>query len=346
MSNEANSKMNKQSLPVEPEIKQGDLSGNRIAVVIPSYRVTQHIMGVISQIPAFVWRIYIVDDACPDNSGKFVETQIKDPRIRVLYHSKNQGVGAAMLTGHVAAIADRAEIIVKMDGDGQMDPAYILPLIAPILAGEADYTKGNRFLHSHQLKTMPVVRQIGNIGLSFLTKFASGYWNMFDPANGYTAIHVSVAALIDTATIDQRYFFESSMLLELGLLGAVVQDVYIPARYGAETSRLSEWHALLDFPWRLLTGFLRRIWIQYFLRDFNLVSLYLLSGLTLLGFGSLFGAYHWWRANHLLIDTPIGTVMLAVLPIILGVQLILQALALDVQNVPSHIIHRSALGEH
>jgi hypothetical protein len=188
---------------------------------------------------------------------------------------------------------------------------------------------------------MPILRRVGNLGLSFLTKLASGYWNVFDPSNGYTAITASVVNLIDSTSIDRRYFFETSMFLELGLLRAVVQDVYVPAQYANETSHLSEWRALMEFPKRLLSGFIRRIKVQYFLQDFNLVSLYLLSGLGLLVFGGLFGAYHWWRSYQLQEAAQTGTVMLAVMPIILGVQFILQAIALDVQNVPDHVIHRS-----
>lgn len=311
-----------------------------IVVVIPCYNVEKTIASVVAGMPSYVRWLVLVDDASGDRTAEIVDS-LKSERIRVIHLPENQGVGGATMRGYEEALALSADVIVKVDGDGQMDPDYLLPLIAPIMAGEADYTKGNRFLHSRQLKTMPIARQIGNIGLSFLTKLASGYWNVFDPTNGYTAIHASVAALIDTASIDRRYFFEISMLLELGFLRAVVRDVYIPARYGNETSQLSEWRALIDFPPRLLGGFARRIWVQYFLRDFNLVSLYLLSGLALLGFGGIFGAYHWWRSAQLQMATQTGTVMLAVLPIILGAQLLLQAGALDVQNVPNRVIHRS-----
>jgi len=312
-----------------------------VCVVIPLYKARDQIAGVLRGIPEFVRTIVVVDDCSPDDSYERAQA-VGDERVHFLRHKHNQGVGSAVLSGYQKAIELGAEILVKMDSDGQMDPAYLLPLMVPILTGEADYTKGNRFLHTRQLKSMPIYRQVGNIGLSFLTKLASGYWNIFDPTNGYTAIHASVATLIDTASIGRRYFFETSMFLELGLLGAVVRDVYIPARYENETSHLSEWHALFDFPGRLINGFARRILIQYFLRDFSLVSLYLLSGLALVGFGSIFGAYHWWRSAQLQIATQTGTVMLAVLPIILGVQLLLQAVALDVQRVPNRSIRSSA----
>ena len=200
-----------------------------IAIVIPAYRAAAHIRSVLAGIPSFVDLIVVVDDASPDDTADCVKTW-NDSRVHLIRHSQNQGVGEAVLTGYAAAIDLGAEIVVKMDSDGQMDADYMLPLIVPILQGEADYTKGNRFLHARQLRAMPAIRRIGNLGLSFLTKLASGYWNIFDPTNGYTAIHPSIISQLDQSAIHRRYFFETSMLLELGLVRAVVRDVYIPAR--------------------------------------------------------------------------------------------------------------------
>src|SRR5437667_7377058 len=216
-----------------------------IAVVIPAYKAAGHIEAVLAGIPPLVRHVVVVDDASPDETRKIVERS-PDPRVRLVVHERNQGVGGAVLTGYDAAIAAGAEIIVKMDADDQMDPAYLWTLVLPIVRGEADYTKGNRFLHSRELDSMPVLRRIGNAGLSFLTKAASGYWNVFDPTNGYTAIHASVVGLLDRERIDRRYFFESSMFLELSLHRAVVCDVYIPARYGNETRSLYDSHSLVS----------------------------------------------------------------------------------------------------
>jgi dolichol-phosphate mannosyltransferase len=246
------------------------------------------------------------------------------------------------LTGYVEAYRLGAEIVVKMDADGQMNPADLPGLIAPLLNGEADYAKGNRYLHARQLRAMPLARRIGNLGLSFLTKLASGYWNIFDPTNGYTAIHASVIPLLNQDGIGRRYFFESSMLLELSLLRAVIRDVFIPARYGDETSNLSIMNTLRQFPAALLRGFCRRVWIQYFVRDFSLASLYGIAGLALLLAGGAFGAIHWLSSAQQGIATPTGTVMLAALPVLLGIQLLLQAVSLDIQNQPKHCLHRDA----
>ena len=282
-----------------------DLSEKCVAVVVPAFRAAVHIAAVLEGIPDFVTWIVVVDDGSPDATGATVEAAARrDPRIRLLRHARNQGVGGATLTGYREAHRLGADIIVKMDSDGQMDPRWLPSLVAPILRGEADYTKGNRYLHARELHAMPWLRRIGNVGLSFLTKLASGYWGLFDPTNGYTAIHASLVPLLDRGRIAPRYFFESSLLLELSLLRAVVRDVYIPARYGEETSHLSEVESLCRFPAALFQGMLRRLWVQYFVRDFSIASLYLVAALFLLAAGTGFGAVHWclsvrvWHARH------------------------------------------------
>ena len=316
----------------------------RIAVVIPAFQAAQHIRRVIAGIPPFVSHIIVVDDCSSDETAALVARDAADdPRLVLVRHTVNQGVGGAMLTGYQKALDLGADIIVKMDADDQMDPAYLLPLIAPILSGEADYTKGNRFLRTRELRAMPVARRIGNLGLSFMTKVASGQWPIFDPTNGYTAIHASIVPLLDQAAIDRRYFYESSMLLELGLLRVVVRDVSIPARYQDETSHLSKRKAFLEFPWRLFRGLLRRLWLQYFVRDFTGVSAFLVGGLALLLWGARLGpTIGICRASTGVVAST-GTVMLAVLPIILGIQLLLQATIADIQNAPARPIHRDLI---
>lgn len=309
-----------------------------VVVIIPAYRAEKHILDVLAGIPRFVSFIVVVDDCSPDNTAELVQT-CADSRVHLVSHERNQGVGGAVLTGYAKAVELGAEIIVKMDSDGQMDPAYIIPLIAPILMGQADYTKGNRFLHAHELKSMPLLRRVGNAGLSFLTKAASGYWNIFDPTNGYTAIQASIIPVLDDSKIDHRYFYESSMLIELGMNRAVIRDVYIPAKYQAEVSSLSEWKALLEFPPRLLAGFLRRLLIQYFIRDFGIFSVLLVLGLSFSAFGLIFGLYHWYLSSITATIASTGTVMIAVLSLILGWQLLIQCIAVDIQNIPHEPVH-------
>lgn len=316
----------------------------RIAVIIPAYREEARVVATIAGVPAWVDHIIAVDDASPDRTFEVLQG-IADPRLVVLRHEQNQGVGGATLTGLKKALETGADVIVKMDADGQMDPARLPALLAPICRGEADYTKGNRFLHVRELPQMPLLRRIGNIGLSFLAKLASGYWQIFDPTNGYVAIHAALVPLLDEAHLDRRFFFESSMLIELGLHGAVVRDVYIPARYGDKVSSLSERKALLEFPPLLLRGFLRRIIIQYFVRDFNAVSLFLVAGLAATSFGALWGAYHWFITMRDWVPATTGTIMIAVLPVIVGVQFLLQALVLDIAAQPRHPVHLDKLND-
>lgn len=304
-----------------------------IAVVIPMYNAQETVARVILSIPPFVRKIYVVDDGSQDSSAKQVEAT-GDQRVVLIRHSRNHGVGAAMLTGYHRAWQDGMDVIVKMDADDQMDATFIPALVAPILRGVADYTKGNRFLHLRKLREMPRVRRFGNIGLSLLAKIASGYWTVFDPTNGFTAIHREMVPLLLEGDVDHGFFFEISVLTELGLHRARVQDVFIPARYPKTGSHLSELKTLATFPGKLFRRALRRLWVQYVVRDFGLVSLFFLAGLTLSITGTTFGAYHWIRSALTGTVTPPGTVMLASLPLIVGFVLLLHSVLLDVLNEP------------
>jgi glycosyltransferase involved in cell wall biosynthesis len=304
-----------------------------ICVVIPLFNSGGLIGDVLRGLPAFVRSIVVVDDCSQDDSFS-IANQVVDERMHIVRHASNQGVGAATLSGYQKALELGAQIIVKMDSDNQMDPAYLVALITPVMTGQADYAKGNRFTHAEALKTMPLLRRVGNAGLSLLTKAATGYWGIFDPTNGYTALHASLVPQLDLARIHRRYFFESSMLVELGFLRAVVRDVEIPARYANETSSLSEWKALFEFPPLLFKGFLRRLVVQHFVRDFGIFSTLLILGAGLSTFGLLFGLYHWYLSIKTMVIASTGTVMIATLPLILGSQLLIQALIVDMQNEP------------
>lgn len=305
-----------------------------VAVVIPCYKVKDHILAVIGRIGPIAKRIYVVDDRCPDDSGRFVLARCTDPRVEVIFNEINQGVGGATMAGYRRALVDGADIIVKLDGDGQMDPAAIPSLIRPIERGVADYTKGNRFYSFENLERMPVLRRIGNTGLSFITKVSSGYWDVMDPTNGYTAIHAGALSLLPLSKIERRYFFESDMLFRLNTIRAVVREVPMKAIYGEEKSNLSILKVLREFPAKHLSRFLKRIGYNYILRDFNVCTIELFSGLALLLFGVGIGSYTWYRSWLAQVGTPTGTIMLAVLPIMVGVQLLLAAISFDVANVP------------
>lgn len=311
-----------------------------IAVVIPCYRAGARVLAVLGKIGTECQRIYVVDDACPDSTGDLVERSCTDPRVVVLRNAVNLGVGGATIAGYQRALADGADIIVKLDGDGQMDPALIPRLVSPIARGDADYTKGNRFFDLHGLQEMPFVRLLGNASLSFLSKISSGYWNLFDPTNGFTAIHAKVWGAIRADRVARRWFFESDMLYHLGILRAVVQDVPMPARYAGERSGIREHSVVAEFAWKHLRNGVKRLFYSYFLRDFSLASVQLLAGSVLLTAGTWLGVDYWQASAHTGRLASSGTVMLAALPIILGFQLLLAFLSFDMQNTPTSPVHR------
>jgi dolichol-phosphate mannosyltransferase len=311
-----------------------------IAVVIPSYKVRNHILSVIDQIGPMVGRIYVVDDCCPDSSGDFVALNCKDERVTVLRHQVNQGVGGAVITGYQSAIEDGMEVIVKIDGDGQMDSDLIPYFVGPILAGEADYTKGNRFFDLEKIGAMPMGRLFGNAVLSFMTKLSSGYWDLFDPTNGYTAIHRDVARHLPFGKISKRYFFETDVLFRLSTLRAVVVDIPMDAKYGDEVSNLKISKIVGEFLAKHVRNFTKRLFYNYYLRDLSLASIELPLGLLLFAFGVTFGGWHWLRSIREGIITSPGTVMLSALPALMGLQLILAFLAYDIASVPRRPIHR------
>ncbi|MDX9851502.1 MAG: glycosyltransferase family 2 protein [Anaerolineaceae bacterium] len=309
------------------------MNSQHISVIIPAYKVEKHINTVIMNIPPFVKSIIVVDDGSPDLTGSILK-KISDPRLIILTHEQNRGVGAAMITGYDHAVAIGADILVKMDGDDQMDPDKLSDLIFPIVHQEADFTKGNRFLHQTQLQSMPVTRRIGNWGLTFMVKAASGYWQIFDPTNGYTAMHRCVWQNINKTRVARDYFFESSLLTEMRYINAVVEDVYIPARYQDEVSSMSIWKVLFSFPLRLLKATVRRFIYQYYLYNFSFGSLALILGMLFILFGFVWGIVYWRESQITGIPATTGTVLIAVLPIILGVQLLLQAISQDMAEIP------------
>ena len=307
----------------------------RIAVVIPCYKVSRHLAGVLSRIGSEVTAIYCVVDGCPDGSFE-IATQAAsvDPRIRVISLSKNSGVGFAFISGTKQALSDGAEIIVKLDGDGQMHPEQIPLVVEPLVHDDADFAKGNRFFHLEDLQSMPILRMIGNAGLSFFSKLSTGYWNLFDPTNGFIAIQAELARRVPWDKVHRRFFFESDLLFRLYTLRAVVVDVPMKSHYGSEQSNLSVIKALMQFPYFHLLNFVKRIFYCYFLREFNIASLNLLLSIGLIGFGFCFGMVHWIRGNELNQLASAGTVMFAALPVILGWQALLAFFAFDVGNVP------------
>jgi dolichol-phosphate mannosyltransferase len=310
-----------------------------IAVIMPCYKVKKHVLDVIHKVGPEVGLIYVVDDACPELTADFVQQHCTDKRVRVIRNTKNLGVGGAVMAGYEAAMADGANIMVKVDGDGQMNPLIIPRMVAPILAGKADYTKGNRFFDLDALRAMPRMRLFGNAVLSLMTKLSTGYWNLFDPTNGYTAIHANIAKHLRFNKISPRYFFETDMLFRLNILRAVVIDVPMAAQYGNEVSNLKISKIIGEFFFKHIRNFWKRIFYNYYLRDMSLASLELPAGLFLFGFGLVFGVRQWLHFSNINTPTPTGTIMIASLSILMGFQLILAFLNYDINarcRYPKH----------
>jgi dolichol-phosphate mannosyltransferase len=305
-----------------------------IGVVIPSYKVKSHIKEVISGIGNGVSRIYVVDDACPEKTGEYVKSEIKDKRVTVIFHPDNQGVGGAVVTGYKAALADGIEVVVKLDGDGQMDPALISTIAKPVVEGNADYSKGNRFDSLENLFGMPKIRIFGNAVLSIWSKVSSGYWTITDPTNGFTAIHRKALEAINLDKVRKSYFFESDMLFRLSIANCVVADVPMVAVYGDEKSNLRISKVLFEFPWSHSVNFLKRIFYRYYLREWSVGSFELPLGVLLLIFGTWFGLSSYLAAAAAGVATTAGQVTGSAVALILGVQLLLSFLSYDVQSEP------------
>lgn len=319
-------------------LRQGPVNdmGLIVCCVIPAYRAAATVCGVVADALLYADMVAVVDDGCPENSGRAVQDAYSgDERVLVVVREENGGVGAATKSGIGAAIAAGADVIVKLDADGQMDPSFIAQ-IRDIFLDEQEVVcvKGNRFFDSAVLELMPKTRLIGNAALSLLGKWASGYWNIIDPTNGYLAFNANALKMLPWQKFADSYFFEMSVLCELGLKRLPLVELEMPTIYNEAPSSLSITRTLFEFPPRLVRLMLRRLLIQYFVFDINLGTLYLVVGTLLSLFGLVFGGYEWALSLITHVGRATGTVMLAVLPFLMGFQLLLNALMYDVQFAP------------
>ena len=307
--------------------------GHRIAAVVPALNEAPHIGDVLRRMPAFVDLIVLVDDASTDETAAAAEA-VNDARVQVIRHPQRSGVGGATVSGMQRALEHAADIVVKVDGDGQMDPTRMETLLVPLVRDGYDYVKANRFLDGRALRQMPMPRLIGNFAMTFLTKLASGYWHVFDPQNGYVAAKASALQALELPDLAKGFFFENDMLIHLNILNCRVKDVPLPAYYGNENSSLRVKRILVTFPFYLARGFCQRVWEKYMLRDFSPIALFWLLGFPLMAGGGVFGLLTWthsWWSGH---AATTGTVMLSVLPFLLGFELILQAIILEIRESP------------
>ncbi|WP_432671688.1 glycosyltransferase family 2 protein [Flavobacterium sp. SM2513] len=314
------------------------LKNNSIAVVIPYYNASKHIVHVVEKLPDFIDEVIIVDD----KGGEKLPLDLLDAvsnsfNVIVVVNEINLGVGGATKKGFLQAILNKHDIVIKVDADDQMDTAYIEKMIDYLIDNRAEMVKGNRFIDTKALMKMPFVRRFGNLGLSFLTKAATGYWNNFDPTNGFLAVNTASLKLINFDKLSNRYFFETSLMSELYFVNARIKDISMPAIYGDEKSSMNIWKMPLLFAKKLTGLFFKRIVKQYFLFDFNICSLYLLVGLPMFFFGIGYGIYNWLYYTSIHAFTPTGTIMIVTISIILGFQLLLQAVQYDIFNAPKSI---------
>jgi glycosyltransferase involved in cell wall biosynthesis len=323
--------------PGSREPKEGSRMwrGSRVGVGVPAYRAASSVGAVLRGLPAFVDHVVVVDDASDDATSAAVsEAAAGDARVVLVRHERNRGVGGATLTAFRRLLELGAERIVKLDADGQMDPARMEHLLEALADGHHGYAKGNRFHDGAALAAMPRSRLLGNVVLTFFTKAASGYWSVADPQNGYLAVRADVLRRLPLDEIASGWFFENDMLVHLNILRVPVADVPMPARYGAERSSLRIPRVLGTFPWLLFRRFWKRVWRKYLLYDSSPIALLLLGGVPLCLWGVVFGALMWARSIRTGVPATTGTVMLSVLPLVLGFQMLLHALILDVQETP------------
>ena len=320
------------------EEKSGD-EQPKIAVVMPAYKSSAQIVEVIRSVPRIVSDIFVIDDCCPERTGQKVAEEIIDDRVQVHRSDVNLGVGGATKIGINLALKSGAEIIVKIDSDGQMNPNEIPKLVKPLLNREADYAKGNRFYSLDSIQEMPKVRILGNAVLSLFSKISSGYWTITDPTNGFLAITSGAAKNIDLKKVRNRWFFESDMLFRLYIIRAVVVDVPMNARYGDERSNLKVWKVLPEFLWRHNINLLKRILYSYYVREWGPTSILGPSGFLLLIAGGILGLAFLGESSSTGVPATAGQVMISVLPIILGFQLLLTALSSDITNEPKTVLY-------
>lgn len=315
--------------PIPPE--RTETRHPTLAVIIPAYRAAETIGAVVGRIPSYVEWIIVVNDASPDRLDEAI-ARIPDPRLVPLRHERNRGVGGAMVTGYRKAVELGADLIAKIDADGQMDPEYLDRFVRLMTVHHCDYVKANRFGHIESLPSMPKIRLFGSLALTFLTKFASGYWNVFDPQNGYVMITRRMLRRLDLDRIDPGYFFENSMLINLNILRARIGEIYLPARYGNEISSMKLSRIIRDFPVKLARGWLFRIYHKYIFRSLSPFAPLLVFGILAMAWGSIWGGLAWHKSIATGIPATTGTVILALLPLLLGWSALLQALILDVQD--------------
>jgi glycosyltransferase involved in cell wall biosynthesis len=304
----------------------------RVAVVVPAYNEAKLIGKTLSTMPDLVDRIIVVDDASTDDTSA-VAAAVGDPRVEIIRQPKNSGVGSAILTGHRRVLEEGHDVSVVMAGDAQMDPDYLPALLDPIADDGVQFTMANRFYARSSSAGMPTHRVFGNVVLSVMTKFSSGYYHLFDPQNGYTALHRDALARLDLDAIATNYSFENSLLIHLNVLRVRARDVPIPAVYGDEVSGMRLRRVIPMLLRTLFVGFWVRIWRKYVFPSFGPFALLFFSGLALTFIGLTAAVVITVLAFNDVTASP-ATVMISIAPLLAGIQLLVSALNIDIAESP------------
>lgn len=296
----------------------------KVAAIIPCFLSLSTAPSVIKETLRYVDYVICVDDKCPQLTGKSIQKIFNEDKVFVIYNSKQMGVGGAVKIGIKKALEFEPDIVLKIDSDGQMNPKLIPKLIEPILKGNAEMTKGNRFKNINKIIKMPLLRLIGNSSLGFITRLSTGYWELFDPTNGFIALRADLFESLFLEKVDNRYFFETDLLFRCSLSNVLIQEVYMEPIYLKNgISSLNPLFEIINFSIKNLIIFFKRICYQYFLFEINPGSIQLLLSIFS-GLISFFTISKSIYINIILDDyTPVGDLTLFLASIIISIQMFL-----------------------
>ena len=306
----------------------------KIIAVMPCYKSSEIAPLIAKDVIKFVDKLICVDDFCPDSTGEKVRNFVRSDKLDFIFHDFNKGIGGAMKRGYSYALKFEPEIIIKIDSDGQMDPYLIPKLIEPIIKGSYELTKGNRFTNPKSIRKMPLIRLIGNVGLGFITKLSTGYWELFDPTNGFIALRSEVLNEISLEKVDNGYFFETDLLFRCSLSNILISEIAMEAVYANEKSNLNPLKEFFRFLYKHINIFFKRFTYQYFLLDFNPGSLRLCLGFILGVFSLFIGIRSFTYYGSQNLETPLGIQILFLATSLICNQLVISFIYYDVSQKP------------
>ena len=307
------------------------LEGKRVAVVVPAHDEERLVADTLRGIPELVDRIYVVDDASDDGTAE-AASATGDPRVEVIRHEQNLGVGAAIVAGYRRALEEEVDVTCVMAADNQMDPSELAGLVEPVARGEVEYAKANRLFSGEAWTVIPRTRFFGNAVLSLLTKIASGYWHVADSQSGYTAISRRMLDMLDLERVYTRYGFPNDLLVHLNVWNARVRDFPSRPVYGVGERSGIRYHQVVPrISWLLVKGFFWRLREKYVIRDFHPLVFFYFLGFLMTTVGLALGIAETVLrfSGHNI--TP-ATIVLVALLLISGSQFTLFAMWFDMES--------------